>query len=242
MRDQIFDNEQPGLYETFEFNDRVVQVFDDMLSRSVPCYQMLQELLASLSVACCSGNPIYDLGCSTGNTLELIAREAKEHLTLVGIDSSAAMLDHCRRKIEGIRQHTIYLECLDLGKIQQLPYGPAGVIVLSLVAQFIRPPERPGLLRMARHNLAPGGYLLMVEKTVQKSSAINSLFIDRYHEFKSTMGYSRLEIAKKREALENRLIPYRCDENLDLLQSVGFDEVALFFTWLNFQGYIARKS
>lgn len=50
-----------------------------------------------------------------------------------------------------------------------------------------------------------------------------------------------MEIANKREALENVLIPYRMEENFDLLNKVGFGSVEVFFRWYNFCAIIAIK-
>ena len=49
------------------------------------------------------------------------------------------------------------------------------------------------------------------------------------------------EIAHKREALENVLIPYRMDENFELLRGAGFGKIEVFFRWYNFCGIIAVK-
>ena len=69
----------------------------------------------------------------------------------------------------------------------------------------------------------------------------NRLFIERYYAFKRRMGYSELEISQKREALENVLIPYRLQENRNLLLGAGFREVEVFFKWYNFAGFVAVK-
>jgi tRNA (cmo5U34)-methyltransferase len=50
-----------------------------------------------------------------------------------------------------------------------------------------------------------------------------------------------MEIAQKREALENVLIPYRIEENIDLLRNAGFRSVESFFRWYNFCGILATK-
>jgi tRNA (cmo5U34)-methyltransferase len=54
-------------------------------------------------------------------------------------------------------------------------------------------------------------------------------------------GYDEMEISQKREALENVLIPYRVDENVELLKRSGFSEVETFFRWYNFCGFVALK-
>ena len=56
------------------------------------------------------------------------------------------------------------------------------------------------------------------------------------------MGYSDYEIAQKREALENVLIPYTEQENIRLLKSVGFDEVETIFKWANFSTFLVLKN
>ena len=53
--------------------------------------------------------------------------------------------------------------------------------------------------------------------------------------------HSDIEISKKREALENVLIPYRLDENVQLLKEAGFRSVEIFFRWYNFCGIVAIK-
>ena len=68
------------------------------------------------------------------------------------------------------------------------------------------------------------------------------MYIDVHHQFKRRHGYTDLEIAQKREALENVLIPYRVDENVALLEKCGFHGVDLLFRWCNWAGFIALKS
>jgi len=90
--------------------------------------------------------------------------------------------------------------------------------------------------------LVPGGCLLMVEKTVEEQRRANSLFIELHLAFKRQNGYSDLEIMRKREALENRLIPFLPQENLEMLKKAGCLNPSVFFSWLNFQGYLAIKT
>jgi tRNA (cmo5U34)-methyltransferase len=46
---------------------------------------------------------------------------------------------------------------------------------------------------------------------------------------------------KKREALENILVPYKLLENRELLLRSGFRYCDAFFKWYNFSGLIAVK-
>ena len=55
------------------------------------------------------------------------------------------------------------------------------------------------------------------------------------------LGYSNTEIEKKRASLENVLIPYRFEENRELLLNNGFGTVEEFFRWYNFSAFVAIR-
>jgi tRNA (cmo5U34)-methyltransferase len=80
-----------------------------------------------------------------------------------------------------------------------------------------------------------------MEKVLGNDSLFNRTFIKFYYEMKKRNGYSELEIAKKREELENVLIPYRVEENYELLRQGGFHHIDTFLKWYNFCGIVALK-
>ena len=67
------------------------------------------------------------------------------------------------------------------------------------------------------------------------------MFIDKYYDFKREMGYSDMEIAKKREALDRVLIPMTTNDEIKLLKEGGFNNVSTFFKWFNFASLVAVK-
>ena len=117
----------------------------------------------------------------------------------------------------------------------------ASVVLLILTLQFVRPLYREDLISRIHEGLDPNGCLILVEKVLGENSTFNRLFIKHYYEMKKRNGYSELEIAQKREALENVLIPYRLEEDRELLRRVGFEHIEVFFKWYNFCGMIACK-
>ena len=117
----------------------------------------------------------------------------------------------------------------------------ASVITMVLTLMFIRPLYRHRFVERLYRGLRPGGCLLLVEKLTLGDSSLNRLYINHYYEMKRRNDYSETEIAKKREALENVLIPFRFEENVDLLKSAGFTVVEEWFRWYNFCGVIAVK-
>jgi tRNA (cmo5U34)-methyltransferase len=131
---------------------------------------------------------------------------------------------------------------LRLGDLDEgIDIRDASVVFLVLTLMFVRPLNREKLIRQIYAGMRENGCVLLVEKVLGNGSLFNRLFIERYYAYKRRMGYSELEISQKREALENVLIPYRLQENRDLLTGAGFRQVDVFFKWYNFAGIVAVK-
>lgn len=227
--------------EDFSFNDRVAEVFDDMLNRSIPYYRTVIDSMAQL-LACRLpvGSTLYDLGCSTGTTLlELARRMPAMNFHYIGIDNAPAMLDKARRK-SAMFGKTAVLQFLQ-DDITTCSLPAAGGIICNYTLQFLRPMTRQAFVGRLFDALPDGGVFILSEKTISHSGRLNRDFIDVYHTFKKQQGYSELEIAAKREALENVLIPFSLQENIALLQKAGFEEIEVFFKWFNFTALIALK-
>jgi tRNA (cmo5U34)-methyltransferase len=221
----------------------VAAVFDDMVERSVPGYETIQLLVSDLALRLNPNGVIYDLGCSTGTTLNCIAKRAvTDGMQLIGFDQSEDMVDQCREKLRHLTErHVISIATKDIIREALFSQGEPGVVILCLVLQFVRPMQRAKLVQKIYDGLKPGGALLMVEKTICEDEATNRFFVDYYHSYKAEMGYSEMEIAAKREALENVLIPFTRIENIQLLKDAGFETVESFFQWMNFSGFLAIK-
>lgn len=239
-RDALFLDESAGSRD-FRFDSGTVRVFDDMVSRSVPFYHEMQRMAAELADDfAVDGTNVYDLGCSTGTTLMHLDRAIRTGVRLVGVDNSPEMLAKARAKLdESALRHPYELQCADLHT--GLEVDNASVVVMCLTLQFIRPLYRNRVIRSIADGLAQNGCLILIEKLTLEDSTLNRLFIRHYYEMKQRNGYSEMEIAQKREALENVLIPYRMEENRELLLAEGFRCCDEFFRWYNFAGMVAVK-
>ena len=105
----------------------------------------------------------------------------------------------------------------------------------------MKPLLSDSVVRTIAEGLHQQGCLLFVEKLTGHDTLFNRLFIKYYYDMKRRHGYSELEIAQKREALENVLIPYHLEENEALLRRCGFSKFQTWFRWYNFCGMIAVK-
>ena len=164
----------------------------------------------------------------------------KAGIQFVGLDNSEEMLSRARKKLLQSKSTCAYdLRFADLN--DSIEVSNASVVLSILTLQFVRPLYRERLLKQVFQGMNDNGCFILVEKVVGEDSLFNRLFIEYYYEFKRRNGYSDLEIAQKREALENVLIPYRLNENLALLEAVGFRSCEVFFKWYNFCGIVAVK-
>jgi tRNA (cmo5U34)-methyltransferase len=240
MLDKVFAD--PKLQVTdFEFNASVVKVFDDMVVRSVPFYIEMQRMVAELAADFAIKNTnIYDLGCSTGTTMMSLHQKVDKNIQFVGVDEADEMLKSCKANLnEAMPDRQVKLVNADLNKGIEL--DNASVVILCLTLQFVRPLKRQKLIEDIYRQLPENGALIIVEKVLGEDSMFNRLFIKHYYEFKKRNDYTETEISKKREALENVLIPYRLKENEELLAECGFKHIDTFFKWYNFAGFVAVK-
>lgn len=240
MKDKIFADKL-GSIGDFNFGEKVVVVFDDMLNRSVPFYQETQRMIVELALDfAVEGTNIYDLGCSTGTTLLNLSRNINKGVKLIGIDYSEEMLSKCREKLSE-NNFTGECELVHADLNQGVKIENASVVVMVLTLQFIRPLYRERLLKSILGGLNDNGCLILVEKVLGEDTLFNRLFIKYYYDMKKRNGYSEMEIAQKREALENVLVPYKLLENRELLLNQGFKHCDVFLKWYNFCGLVAVK-
>jgi len=240
VRDRIYRDRRAGLTD-FTFGPEVAAVFDDMLQRSVPFYAEVQRMIAEMSADfAVPETHVMDLGCSTGTTLAALDSAVPVTVRFIGVDNSEEMLGKARERLMRLREgRSLDLRMADLN--DGVVFDNASVVLLVLTLQFVRPLRRERLMSDIYRGLNERGALILVEKVLGEDSMFNRLFIKYYYEMKRRQGYSDLEIAQKREALENVLIPYKLPENRELLLSTGFKYVDVFFKWYNFCGLVAVK-
>ncbi|MCQ2773857.1 carboxy-S-adenosyl-L-methionine synthase CmoA [Helicobacter pylori] len=247
MKDTLFNQ---SLNKRFCFDEKVAHVFDDMLERSIPYYHEMLDLGAYFIAQNLKENIypkplpkplskplIYDLGCSTGNFFIALNQQIQQDIELVGIDNSMPMLKKAQEKLKDF--NNVRFECMDFLEVE---FREASAFSLLFVLQFVRPMQREVLLKKIYNSLALNGVLLVGEKIMSEDRILDKQMIELYYLYKQNQGYSHNEIAFKREALENVLVPYSLKENIVLLESVGFKHVEALFKWVNFTLLAARKT
>lgn len=227
----------------FAFNEDVVRVFPDMIKRSVPGYPTIVENIGVLAAQFAQPHStLYDLGSSLGAVTQALRRHVRtEDCQVIAVDNSQAMVERCREYLNA--QDSMFQELLPVtvieGDILNLALKPASVIALNFTLQFIAPQRRLELLTRIRNALVPGGALILSEKLRFDVPDEQALLTELHVAFKRANGYSELEIAQKRSAIENVMKPDSLEENRDRLLAAGFSRVVPWFQCLNFASMIA---
>ena len=237
MRDNLF-NQQTDIAD-FRFDKEVVKVFDDMVRRSVPGYDSMIQMIGLIARIYGQDNSnYYDLGSSTGAiSLSIALNNKSTKNQFFAIDNSEEMIRQCKKNLRN-KVGNLRAICED---INQIKIQNASIVVLNLTLQFIDVSLRSGLIKKIYDGLNPGGILIISEKIHFDDQMTQNPITKLHMDFKKENGYSELEIANKRQAIENVLITETTETHLKRLHDCGFNETSCFFQCLNFVSFLSVK-
>lgn len=239
-RDNLFASPL-GNIPSFAFDNSVVEVFPDMISRSVPGYETILTHTGELADRFVQPDShCYDLGCSLGaSSLAIAQRIDGRGAKIIAVDNASAMVEKCRG-IFADQADSTDIELVH-GDICDIAITNASLVVMNFTLQFVPLPQRLALLEKIYRGLNPGGCVIISEKLSFEPAELDRLLMDLYHDFKRAQGYSDLEISQKRDAIENVLIAETMDTHIKRLMGCGFQSASPWFQCFNFCSLIAIK-
>jgi len=243
-RDDLFASPL-GNVPRFAFDQAVVDVFPDMIQRSVPGYQTIINLCGELAARFVQADSnCYDLGCSLGASSLAIRQQIDQPgVSIIAVDNSAAMLERCQSLLDKQSDNKDSGTAVQLleADICDIEITNASLVVMNFTLQFIPLDKRQALLEKIYAGLLPGGCLVISEKLLFEPESLNQLLSELHHQFKSAQGYSDLEISQKRDSIENVLIPETLDSHINRLKACGFESASPWFQCFNFASLVAIK-
>ncbi len=239
-KDNLFAKSR-ALTTGFQFDEQVVRVFPDMISRSVPGYELIVPMIGMLARRYAQPDSfIYDLGCSLGAASMAMSGAVKVGgVKIIAVDNSEAMVARCRQTVEGAGSR-VPVEVL-LQDILDTPISDASVVVLNFTLQFLNREQRQALVNRISNGLRKGGALIISEKICFDDQQEQYDQTHWHHDFKRAQGYSDLEIAQKRDALEDVLRAETEEKHLERFQQAGLTNTRRWFQCFSFASYIAFK-
>lgn len=239
-KDQLFSTPIDKLGD-WTFDEKVAEVFPDMVQRSVPGYSNIISMIGMLAERFVQPNTmIYDLGCSLGAaTLSIRRHVTQKNCHIIAVDNSLPMVERCQRHIDSYNSTTpVEVICEDICNINM---KNASMIVLNFTLQFLTPENRQRVLNNIYQALNPNGILVLSEKFSFTDPTINTLLFNMHHDFKRANGYSELEISQKRNMLENVMLTDTIETHKQRLSNAGFKHIDTWFQCFNFGSIIAIK-
>ena len=238
--DKLFAKSR-ALTTGFRFDEQVVRVFPDMIARSVPGYELVVPMIGMLARRYAqSDSRIYDLGCSLGAaSLAMSCAVRSGGTEIIAVDNSEAMVARCKKSVAengGGVPIDVRLE-----NILDTDIEIASVVVLNFTLQFLDLDQRQVLISKIATGLRDGGVLVISEKICFEDEQEQSDQTAWHHDFKRAQGYSDLEIAQKRNALEDVLRPETETSHFKRLELAGLSRPSRWFQCFSFASFIAFK-
>lgn len=225
---------------SWAFSQEVSELFDKHVRQSIPVYELIQSSIINLSDYFVSeGGIIYDLGCATGETIYHIhERHLQKQLRFVGVDSSHDMIYKAKEKLAQLKGTSVHFEHF---RLEHFEFKEQSNFILAvLTMQFLPIHVRKQLLYNIHEALYEGGAFIFVEKTLAGSPLLQHMYTHIHYDMKQKAGLSHKEILQKEESLRGVMTPLSVQDNIKLLESVGF-ATDIFFKHGQFTGFIAIK-
>lgn len=228
----------------WEFDSKVASCFSDMLSRSIPGYQAMRDVILEVGSEFIKPNGkqhnVVDLGCSNGLSIEPFINRFGAHVRCFLSDVSEPMLDQVRSKYKNLIDCGIVtVENIDI--VESYPLTVAELTLCILTLQFTAPESRQQILKKIYDHTYDGGALILVEKVQGSDAFTDDLLTTLYYNTKRNNGYTDTQIYTKRKSLTGELVPLKAEWNEQLLREAGFSHVECVWRHLNFMGWVAVK-
>jgi len=240
QKDKIFFDKGPNK-GSFEFSNEVVNVFPDMLSRSIPSYSRTIETIEFLTKEFIQPNTnCYDLGCSLGEaSLSMLKGINVNGCQIYAIDKSESMT---RKFKKNLKENSLTTPINILNDdILNSRIKNASIIVMNYTLQFLKEEDRQSMINKIFNGLNKGGLFLLSEKIKIQNNKVNDVLDQLHYNFKLKNKYSQLEISRKRDAIENVLIRDDLCTHQKRLERAGFKNFGIWMQHFNFASYIAIK-
>ncbi|MFO7593988.1 MAG: methyltransferase domain-containing protein [Pseudomonadota bacterium] len=237
---KVVDSALSAVPGAWRFDEEISKGFDSHVRKSIPFYEEIQRMVVELSEYFIRDQSvIYDLGSSTGSTIEQLsnAHKAKENTQFTGFDISEPMVQEARKRITDSNVRFIHKNILDVD------FSPPAHFVTSLFTlQFLTISDRRELLARVNEGMVEGGGLCIVEKTRAQDSFFEDIWLDLHWDYKRRQGLTPEQILEKANSIRGVLNPLSTEENIELLNQTGFSRVEVFFRWYNWTGLLAVKN
>ncbi len=221
----------------WKFSGKMVEQFEEHVSKSVPLYRMGHELVVKLSDYFIKNDSVcYELGSSTGTLIyQLAHRHSFRSAKFLGVELEEDMIQKAN---ELYSSPNLSFLCED---ITTMSFEKSDLIVSYYTIQFIPPKLRQDLINKIYEALNWGGAFIFYEKVRANDARFQDIMTNLYMEYKLDQGYTPQEIIGKTKSLKGILEPFSTQGNIDMLKRAGFVDIISIQKYINFEGFLIIK-
>jgi tRNA (cmo5U34)-methyltransferase len=178
MNEKVTASDTGYAASKWQFDDEVTRVFDDMLERSIPQYEVMRRAVTDMAYRFAQPQTdIVDLGCARGAAIAPLVERFGEQNRFVGIELSQPMLEASRQRFKTyVERGIVSIESLDLRK--EYPKASASVTLSVLTLQFVPIEHRQRVVRQIYNSTVSAGALILVEKVLGNTADIDQALVD----------------------------------------------------------------
>ncbi len=222
---------------SWTFGEGTAKKFTSHVSKSVPFYEVGQELILEYSEFFVSPKDlIYDVGSSTGVlTAKLADKYIDKSVSVIGLDIEQQMIAQANK--ENRRKNINYVK----SDLLNYKYKKTNLIVSYYTLQFTHPKVRQEILDKFYDSLNWGGALIVFEKVRAPDARFQDYSTQIYNEYKLKSGYNESNIINKQRSLKRVLEPFSTKANYDLMKRAGFKDIMTIQKYVCFEGFLAIK-
>jgi demethylmenaquinone methyltransferase / 2-methoxy-6-polyprenyl-1,4-benzoquinol methylase len=169
------------MYKLSQKGERIQEMFDTI----APRYDFLNRLLsfgidrrwrrfAVRQLALPPAGRVLDVATGTGDVALEIARQARQDITIVGVDISREMMELGRRKV--LASPFAGRITFESAPCEALPFPDASFDGVTIAFGIRNVVDRPGGLREMHRILKPGGRAVILEFSTPRSRLFKSLY------------------------------------------------------------------
>lgn len=213
------------------FSFSTIQEFDTHILNSIAGYSdLVQDILAMSKYFVEDYTNVYDIGCSTGKLTKELAG-IYPNATCIGIEKELNFKE--------------FLENQGLAKfifqsVFEVELRNASMVTSVFTIQFLPVAERQKLFQRVYDSLRTGGAFILCEKLLANHPKFQSMFTFVYYDFKRNT-FSDTSILEKEKSLRSIMKCLTFDDYKNMLESVGFKTVEVFWKRYNFTGILCIK-
>jgi tRNA (cmo5U34)-methyltransferase len=227
----------------WEFNKKVVEVFDEHVNKNVPNYDLIQKIIVDLSDWLLPDESnLVDVGASTGTTARQISlKHPKRKLSFYLYDIEEEMLNAAREKNSGHLGHHRFLYINSDLTEHQPSHEEADVSLSIFTLQFIPRHKRGQLLKnLAEKARESTGTLIVAEKLEQETGFWQEVANEATWDYKQDSGIDDETIRSKARSLRGVLVPLKEKELIKLIEENGWKETICVYKFHNWGIYISK--